>query len=222
VPFGLDTFSQNGGPRAFGMGGHGGVDGGPLHVGPPLHQRDIQFDHIRSDERQQGQRARHGADIVEGDPAPCLTQLGQSPEELRGPVGEGPLGDLDHETHPACRVGQQSGGGVGAQHRRFEVDEEFETRGEVPVDGTGDGRVATCLIELGQPAGLGGPPERLLRHDPQGRPPGQGLRSDLLPGGEVVDRLVFGYQLVRIKELTDVRRHRQQRIPTGGIGRSSR
>ena len=215
--FGLDAFGQHRGPGAFGVGRHRGVDGGPADVRPALHERDIEFDHIRTDERQQRQRAGQSAHIVEGDPASGLPELVDRSEQLRRPLHEGTLGDLDDQAYPACGMGQEAGGGIRAEHRRLEVHEQFELTREVVGDGIDDRRVAAGLVELGQSTDLSCPPERLIGCDPQRGPPGQRFGGNLLAGDEIEDGLVLRLQVTRVDEVAELGRRRHPQCTTSAV-----
>ena len=94
---GLDAFGEHDSAGAFGFGVHGVDDRRDVRAGVVLDQRQVQLDHVGLDQRQQCQRRRVGADVVQGDAPTQLADPGDGLQQLRGLAGQGPLGQFQHD-----------------------------------------------------------------------------------------------------------------------------
>ena len=129
------------------------------------------------EQRQEGQRHRVGADVVDRDaPAEGADAL-DGAQQLGGPGGQGPLGDLEDDA-------QLAGGALGdgeqvvergaVEHLGLDVDEHRQRGQQTLLDRAAEGGGAADLVQLGQPAGGAGGGEQqvgALAAAPRGRGP---------------------------------------------------
>ena len=104
VVLGLDPLGedQRAGPLRLGVDRVD--DFGDLLRGAVVQQFQVELDHVGAQERDQGERARVGADVVEGDPGAAPAQVLGQRDQVGGVVGEGALGQLDDQREAVQRV----------------------------------------------------------------------------------------------------------------------
>ena len=161
--------------------------------GALLHQPQVQLDDVGRQQREEGQRHRVGADVVDGDaPAEGAHAL-DGAQQLRRPGGEGPLGDLQDQPQLPGRVGGDGEQVVqrrAVQHLGLHVHEHRQRGQQALRDGAAEGGGTADLVQLGQPTGLAGGGEQQV--GPLQRAlgaAGERLVGDHPSGVELDDRL---------------------------------
>jgi len=87
---------------------------------------------VRSEEGQQGQRRRFGADVVQRDAPAQVARLVDGAHEIRRPVEEVSFRDLQDDLDPLAHApgeGRQPPGPQCGQRRRLDVDEQGQRCG---------------------------------------------------------------------------------------------
>ena len=104
----LDAFGQQDRAGAFGLGIHRVHDRGDRGGRVLLYETQIEFDHVRGDERHQRERAPVSADVIERDPESESAQSLDAGEHLGRTIGQCALGEFDDHVELALGTLKQS------------------------------------------------------------------------------------------------------------------
>ncbi|MDA0136432.1 hypothetical protein OJ962_02915 [Solirubrobacter sp. CPCC 204708] len=170
-------------------------DGGDRGRRVLLHEPQVELDDLRVHERHQRERAGVGADVIECDHHAARAHGLDAGQHLGGLVGQGALGQLDHDLELARRAREQGHELLGhrdVEQRRLDVDEQ--RLAQPGVQGAAQRGGAARPLELfDQPARAGGLEQQVgafeRRPDRASR---QRFIADDLTRVEVDDRLVDG------------------------------
>jgi hypothetical protein len=165
---------------------------------PLAHQRHVQLDDVGRQEREQRERRRVGADVVEGDAPSTVTCPLHQPEQFGRPAHEGPLRQLQDHAQPDARRpehGRRIGRPRRAERLGFDVHEQGHITAEADVERPAQRRQAAGPVELsGAPREPGRSEHCVWSRARQLGPAGKGLERDDLAIGQVDDRLVRGFE----------------------------
>jgi hypothetical protein len=195
--FGLDSLRQHHGSGPLGLGADGVHDLGDLARGVLLHERKVELDHLRCQERHECKGARVDSDVVERDAEAEPAQPFDGAEKVRRIRGQRSLGELDEHGETPARLLDQIAqrGRSGRRHEaRLDVHEECGRGAEPGVERSLDGRPPALPFEVGEQSGalclgeeqVGTLERRTLRT------PGEGLVAHHASARELDDRLVDG------------------------------
>ena len=182
----LDAFGEHERAGPLGVGVDGVHDLRDRRAGTLLHEPQVELDDVGGEQREEGQRHRVGADVVDGNsPADAPNAL-DGAQQLGRAGGQGALGDLHDDAQVAGRAlgdGEQVVQRCAVEHLRLDVDEDGQRGEQALLDRAAEGRGAAELVELGQPArragrreqevgalerALGAAGQRLVGDDPTG------------------------------------------------------
>jgi hypothetical protein len=190
----LDALGEDEGAGPLGVGVDGVHDLGDGRARTLLHQAQVELDDVGSEQREEGERHRVGAHVVDGDPPAQRPDPLDGAQQLGRACGEGPLGDLDDDAQVlGCAVGdgQQLVQRSAVEDLGLDVDEDGQRGQQILLDRPLEGGGAADLVELGQPAGRARGGEQQVRAlQPALRATRQGLVGDDAARVELDDRLV--------------------------------
>ena len=147
----VDALGEDHGVPPLGLGADGHDDPRDVLGRAVVEKVQVELDHVGVQDGGQRERARVGADVVEGDPPAALAQLGQRAQDGLGAFDERLLADVHQQ-----RQGRVRERHVALQARRVRVEEEAEGRAQAGLLGEGDRGVARGVVESGHgvlPAG---------------------------------------------------------------------
>jgi hypothetical protein len=177
VLFGLDALGEQDGPGPFVVGENGGQRPGLIVTGVRLDHLQVEFDDVRTDDVEERQRIRMGANVVEGDRETVCAQGGDLAQQRVRMLQQVALGQLEHQSKLVVRAGQRRIlGPFDVQAGRFAVDHQERAAHQAEIERGVDGQVDGQFVEVIESAGpLGVSEDRLRDGVAQSGPSGERL-----------------------------------------------
>jgi hypothetical protein len=142
----LDAFGHHRRTGALGLSADRPRDRGDLRRRLLLDQAQVELDDVGPQDGHQRERARVRADIVERDAPAVRARTLNRRQQLRKPVGQGPLRELDHAPHPAPKLRKGTEAGL----IRLGIHEQRQRRLDGIGPRAGDRRTLTRRVKLRQ------------------------------------------------------------------------
>jgi len=121
---------------------------------PLLHEPHVELDHVRGEERHEGEGSLVRADIVERDSTPSLAQPTNGAKHLGRSGSQRSLRELHHHAQVAqAPLGLIAEAVAAAKGRGLHVEEEKVRRPQPGLEGALERSFATGLVELGHELG---------------------------------------------------------------------